>query len=461
MQTRTLAAALAAGIVLAGAALWTGTSWYAGARLAREFNTLPEQMAHHGLEVKPLDFQRGLFSSVAKTAWRWPALEDEAEPLWLHFEHHIQHRLSLGGTLGKMQSHLVLDEPTRQTLNLAADQSPLDIDSILTWDGAQTHRLEGIPFAGTLEGWSVQWEGLKGHVRVSDENRRFDASIHMPAAQLAHESGTLTVSWSALLLEARQSSPRPYGFWTGESRLEVGDLSIGHPDIPQSWLALKAGKAHIHSELEGRLLGSEALFEAQSLALADQKGENATVKISLDGLAASAVDAFLKDLQALPKDQEAQAGRILWEHLPALLANNPELRIDPFAVRFDAGDVNAQLRLRYTGEDRLFSLRFFENLEGQLGARLPEVLVMRYLTDHARSDLQAQLRRLQIEKSPAELDTLAHEEAIRFRDRLMASGLFMEENGQWSMDLALNGGHVLTHGRALAPLLLHLLRGAF
>lgn len=461
MRTQTLAAALAGGVLLVGGGLWTGVSWYAGSRLANAFTALPQHMATHALDVQALEFNRGLFSSTAQTAWRWPWSQDEAAPLWLHFDHTIAHRLSLGGTLGRMHSRLVVDENTQKALGLSPRQTPLEVNSLLTWDGAQRHDLVAIPLSGDHEGWRFTWEGAKGHVRISDEQRRFQAQIHAPALTLESPTHALAVSWTGLHLNAQQASPRPYGFWTGESMLDVAQFSLGHPKAPHPFVHVETAQARITSQLEGRLLSSEAKVSAHHVQFMEHKGEAAQLLLRLEGLSASAVDAFLADLHALDEGNEAQATRVLWEHLPALLASKPELRIDPFAVRFDSGDVMAQLRLRYTGEDRLFSLRFFENLEGQFGAQLPEALLMGYLTDHARNDVLTQLRRLRIDKSSAEVDALAREEAALFRERLISSGLFVEENGQWSLDLALNGGHVLAHGRTLAPLLLHLLKGVF
>lgn len=454
MRIQTLAVAASAGLLVVGAGLWSGVSWYAGQRIEAEFRALPAALAGQGLDMRAESFRRGLFSSQAESRWVF-ARGDEEDAFTLRFAHDIDHTPGLGGQLASVHSRLLLSPELETALRpQLGEASPLSIDSTLTWDGAHRHQAHSPACDCKIDDLTFDWKGLEGQIDVTGDTRQASARFTAPGLGIV-DAGT-RIQLGAMNAEANQFRPDQYSFWLGDARASVGEVTLGDREAPPI-LRLSDIRLTSSGTLEAGFVDTTAEIAVASGQLEESHATEIGMKLRLAHLDAGAIDAITLALQQMPHDagleqQQSHLTNAFMQHLPALLAGHPEIHFERIGLTLPVGQVAASLRLRYTGKGVLLAFNPESDLEGELKVATPESVLVDMLTEKARSSIVEQLERLEVDKPADEVDQIARREAENQRNQLANSGLFVQDGSQWSLQLVLKEGKLLANDRPIDSL---------
>lgn len=189
---------LAGGVVLALAAIWTGTAWYTGKRiedrLAQDVQALDVQAQRLGkklgipVALELLSFERGVFSSTARFGLKVTTRsgDDPARERDFQFAGKVDHgpfpasRLAAGQFAPAMAAGLVQMAPTPDAsgwFEAAGGAAPVSARFVLGYDRDVSGGLDLAPveYVDGLDTFS--FSGLKGLANIAGDGRRSGLSL--------------------------------------------------------------------------------------------------------------------------------------------------------------------------------------------------------------------------------------------------------------------------------------------
>lgn len=358
---------LAAGFV--GAAYWSGQQteqWYK--------NAIVEASKYSELEITPVRYERGLFSSEAVTRYRWmasPETTADAANLTFATREQIYHGpLPLAGWgvsgvpmgLAAAVVRQTLDPESnpwlRQLTALYGGQDPLVMTTQVGFDGASSTQVSMRPLTANNVGeWqSLKFSGLEGQAQFGAHGTSMRGDFSVPALEAvikaAATAESLVESDVQLSLRDMKASVNQrkgaFDLMFGDTRFTIGELRLqeaaSQTPILLTNLGVDATMAP-HPQ-NSQQVNIDTAFKAEKLMVESWNGAG-SLRLAfhnLDGTALSQMQQWQQKMIAQPEDP--QAINELVKVAKTLLNGKPEMVLDTEA-KVTQGDWRGKLVLNF------------------------------------------------------------------------------------------------------------------
>ena len=442
--------ALLIGAFSAVALGYVGASHLIGGRIETAFNDAVSR-ATGKFSGRLVSYQRGLFSSTARTEWRLDA--PDAPPLFI-FEHDIRHGPTWRGDMARIETRLPTPEALRAELDpLFKGQPLLRIDSDLSFSGDSHNRLSSPAVSGQIDGLTLDWGGLGGEITMTAGSNRAHGTLHAPALKFSEAGDGQTLQFEGLSLNMDQALAPNLHFYIGafEMRLDKLRAHNGSERVEADGLVLRSD-----AQLDSQLVSLGVALDSARLEAAGETLGNAGMSLRLNRLDTAAFDNLSQAAERarqsggeIEQQQAMLAGAAL-EQLPKLLSQQPEIELRRLGATTPQGPVNLALRLRYVGKGQWLTFDPERDLEGELQLAAPVALVERLAADSARQSVQAQAEALEMEVPDETIERLTEKRVGELQQNLAQSRLFRRVGDSWQAAMTLKDGQLSAHGEALA-----------
>ncbi|OZI67910.1 hypothetical protein CAL27_00080 [Bordetella genomosp. 1] len=372
--------AITAGVVIVGAGLWLGGTWYTGQRieaesaerLAQANEDLAKAMPGYNVKVEQISFSRTFFQSDARYALTFVVPPELAEAFpnggRLEFDAHYQHgpfpgkALAAGHfapSLAFVHSELVRTPQTETWFKLSGDKTPLWSDMVLGYSGNATMHSEIAPLTFAENDVKLAFSGavLKGDYTRSNKGTKGTMTAASftgegpdrsegaaPGARTALKATDLAVDF-----DLRQGK---FDMQTGSTEMRIKDVSV---DSAEFKLGINDFAYGAKSEETDQFVNGSIWYRAGALNVNSQAlgSQQFTMKLDrLDGKTLANVVKLYNQVAAeqmaagqpadqLPPEQLQKLGEAA---LP-LLANNPTIALEPVSWKTDKGESTLNLKL--------------------------------------------------------------------------------------------------------------------
>jgi len=446
-------------LILAAAAFVAGAR-ITGGKAQEEWRKGIEAVSIPGaIEIKPLTYQRGWFSSTATSAL---IFHDPKRTYTLTLDHHIHHGplvLSAGGA--PIPATALIDtsaffskEKEPQLFALLGDTPLVTARSRINFDGSiQSHVVcpkRNVPFRDSKS--AVDWKGAEGDVDVSSGYKRVTFSLTAP---------DLSVYDGISVISAQQGSingsftPSPSRLWLGEihSDLKSFDIKLPMRDKSEEFHMKDMSLSLTAKEQDGQVVWFYTM-RMGAASSGDEFVNQGLCEIEL-GLNAEATGMLLSALSSLnigpdrKGDVDEKAIIKALDALDTLLKKEPRFDIKQFA--FSSKEGKTTLKALFTlNQDKPFILgdwqTMLSNLRVDAEINTPVALTNSALTAKFLNDLErlpANTQGLGDEKSK---ELMARNLASQWLAKIEEKGLLKRQGEDYAAKITLENGVLSSNG---------------
>ena len=289
----------------------------------------------------------------------------------------------------------------------------------LDGSGATEIRLAALP--STTAGSGLHTAQGGGELKFAPGFSQVRGRLALPSLSLSAAAG-FRLELRGLKLEG-SGSRGIAGLATGEATVKLERAELHAPRVHLQAAGLSATGKTIP---EGALVSLELKYRAEELSMNGAPYGPSQLSFSLQRLPGDGLASIRDSMRALsdnPMDQSLIAvamATIMAEHLPLLLAADPELAIGPVEITTPEGPVRGHLSLACHDLKReILEQRgaWVEHLAGEGKLSLPHPLALRLLEEWERSQTPGQLHR-RGQKAPTRSNAFEAEIAAKARERL-------------------------------------------
>ena len=441
--------------VLAGAAL-TATAWITGSRIEQQFHQGLSQTA--GVQASVLRYDRGIFNATAQTLWTY---DDGSGPVSLRANHRIQHGPLPSGKLAEIETELEASGEFLAVFGAAlGGRAPLEVSSMIGWDGKQQHRFNSVAFNGQHEELAFDWAGLNGHLDISADGTRATGTFIAPRMRISDdEGGSLAAESLAATIDARRAPG--YGFWIGPGHLTVDQLSF------QETANGDAVQAHgvrldVDTVLRQDLVDIVSRLGVRQLSAPPYGIEDFSFGLTfgnLDAGALQAVDALGASLSSGIEFGDAESERVLQalqEQVPVVLRRAPFVELDEIAGRVEQGQFTARARLGYQGDGDIERFNPLNDLNLRIALQVPAEFARDMLVAQVTESVMAFAEAMGMD-DPAQIQQAIDEMVDAQIAEFIDGGLIVAQGDAWSADARYENGGLTLNGESADELLFELL----
>lgn len=373
MSLNKLVGVAAVGLALAGG--FAGAAYWSGQKTEQWYkNALAEASKYSELEIAPIRYERGLFSSEAVTRYRLAVgsetIADGADLAFSTREHIYHGPLPLAGWgvadvpmgLAAAVVRQTFDPESnpwlRQLAALYGGQDPVVAVTQVGFDGASRTRLTMRPLTADNVGeWqSLKFSGLEGQTQLGPHGTsiRGDFTVNSleavtkaaPAGE-AQAKGEVRFSLRDLKGAVNQRKG-PFDLMLGDSRFSAGELRIQDTanDAPVLLTNLGTDATIGPNPQNPQQVNIDTVFKAEKLVVESWNGTG-TLRLAfhnLDGATLGQLQQWQQKIAKKPEDP--QAINELVTLAKALLRGKPELLLDTEA-KVTQGDWRGKLSLSF------------------------------------------------------------------------------------------------------------------
>lgn len=441
-----------------------GTPYLYGTFVEDKFNdavTLFNKSDNATLNVT--EYKRGWLSSYAKTEVVVHSPKGPRPEIHMTFEHNIQHgplfkQVSKSGSTWQFAQGLIESKLTSMDKGLVAktdlqSTGVIDFTTLIALNGESEISVKGDQFRikDDAQG-TIDWRGLTGHFNMNGNLDKVKGEVILPGIVLKNKDVDFSLEDVVIKTEQFLGAQPFQEIWLGSATVTIQHL-IGknenhkplNLDVKKIQLGGVAEPQDNHLRLSGTVNVDQFNFnEKQNGPLYYSVNFN---KISPDAL------RFLQALNLKAKENPAMGGLIFIEQMGELarlfLTPRPELAMPSFQLTTSNGVVNGQLQIAVGGEaanNLQAPQSILDSIEGNANLSLPKPILkdilVGYLTPRTpiiRSDQQAS-------QTPPESSDLS-EKAEQAIQELIQSGMLIQENEQYKMNLLFKGVSVTINGK--------------
>ncbi len=426
MKKVSMAIAVAATVGAAGA------SWLTGARVETQFRDQMEAVAAGGVQVRVLEYDRGLLRSTARSLW---ILDDGTSSFRLQFRHHLTHGPVLTTDLAVIRSEVELSDAMRDRYALILqDRSPLELSTRVKWNGDHEHVLSSPPFGGRVDDTDLKWGGLHGTMAFSAGAHRAFGRLDAPSLTLQDARTDLRIDRISLELNTRRAPE--FGFWIGPLSATIGNMAVLDATAEEAVEARQV-RLDADSTLENDLVRVTTSIGAEFIAAAGQAIEDFELRVALGRLDAGVVQTLTRlseELAAsrLPAEQQGQAlFAALLRETPTLLSRAPYMEIERLGGRLPEGGVWTSARIAYVGAPGSSGFNPFTDLEALLRISLPREVLRGLVEERQRAALAPYAAMFGWDEASDEYAQVLDENVRSQIEEFAAAGLIVEDGSAW------------------------------
>ncbi|AJC66315.1 YdgA family protein [Dickeya zeae] len=371
---------VAAGVVIALAVAWGGTSWYTGKQIEQHIgdvtdnlnNELKNAYPQSGIKVAYRDYHRGLFKSQLALVLQSDGTDARQRLLGANeevvFNATVFHgpfpltasQFSLKPALAAVHGELANTESVKALFDLTKNKPFITADSRIDYNG-DTHS------AVTLEALDVKSQDTK--VNFSGTTLLVDVAGNLRAGKVVGNVANLTMEKPNLQGQNEKLTLQDLAL-NSDTHKGKFDLNVGDAKITLKKLALdvQSGDNLVlndfslvnHSSEDDTNLAGQMTLSLGSALFRDQNLGSWNINFAFSGLDGKGTRQFVteyqKNLQSLlrnidqvtPEVYDQQLAALVLHNLPQLLKGNPSIKIAPLSWKNAKGESTFALALDLT-----------------------------------------------------------------------------------------------------------------
>lgn len=476
-------------LVLIVAATVTAVPYYIGTNVEKTFRLevaeAAKEAALSGFNVKLVDYQRGIFGSIATTRLSI-IVPQEKKTLTLDMRHKISHIPQIDRkVIATVDSELVLgNEAAKAMGQLFKGQTPVTIKTLLFFDGHQEGLIHSPSAKGEISGKqtvAIDWQGLDGTAWQSAGRDKVTFNLHTPGitispvkaepvADAGEETGMMpanseekpqaqTIRMKELRYQGELQRGAS-GMWHGNANASIANISVNLDKgaMPISMLINSISIKGQQSENNG-LIKAGGAITANTVNFNGFLLSNAVYDVTVENIDAKAMLAWQKTVQKMMQGEVNEANPLepMKKHIPALFNARPILKINDISVDSPMGRFAVKMNARVNGkwDDMLLQnpAMVIPMLKADLETSLPRAIVVSALKEKVRKGLLAQAAATETEISPQELQDTVDQTVEQQLGGLIAQGFITENAAQLGTHIEFAGGKLTVNGIDASPML--------
>ncbi|WJV55861.1 YdgA family protein [Pectobacteriaceae bacterium CE90] len=370
---------VAAGIIVALGAVWTGASWFTGKQIEKnvakftvDLNArLKEAYPNAGLAIVYQNYQRGIFSSHLTYVLQSDGSANGHQLLSASdkviFNETISHgpfplaqikKFNLLPAMASVHSELASSDPLKPLFKLTKNKPFVTAETRVAYNGDTRSEIVLIPVDYQSEEQKFSFSGATVEADISHDLRAAHAVGTVSGLTIEKKNPwgqTETLSIQGLALNSDTHKGK-FDINLGDGKITLKSIELqvqgGDPVTINNFVV----SSHI-TEDQTNIAGQLALG-IDSLVLRDQNLGSAKMNISYDRFDGLGVKQFAEDYQKKaeelmqvdldPETYQQQIAMLVLQHLPQLLKGNPSIKISPVSWKNAKGESTFTLSLDLT-----------------------------------------------------------------------------------------------------------------
>jgi len=419
-------------LLLAMTALAAVSPWLSGRLIEKGYHATLQQMADEsGLQVTPLTYQRGWFTTEASSQITLPSGNGKILSLLLH--HHIRHGLLTFDdenrphlALGLVSHTIELPkESSSRWQQLFGNGQAVTVRTVVGLDGSQQWRISGEAVSYQQGAEHLLIRPLTLALRISGDLQRIEGKLHWEGMQGANEQGEGEIAPVDCRFDMQRL--RPY-VWSGDYDWRQGAIRFNNE---QSYLLISGLTLSNKTRSDNRQrLSSEQSALVETFDLSGKRYGPGKLEIAISNIPEqvvahiariqrqAAAGAYGSDQPAAEMALQQLAMEALGE-LPILIAADPAIEVSELSLQTPRGPIKGKFH---------FSIR---DLSPADAMNLP------LIKQHAHMQLELQLPAALLDPQDPQLSSL------------LAQGLLRQEGDMLVTHARMENGELVVNDRAV------------
>lgn len=443
--------AAAVAVLLAGS---VATSYVMGGKVQEGFESTAKEWSKPPLTVQVQSYERGLFTSTAKTLW---TVNTGEEQLSFTASHDISHGPWPRGHAAEIASRFAWnDDAPPELLSLYKDKSPLEWNTQVGWTHTSKHQMSSPAVAGQFDKDKVSFAGLTADFEMSADLKGMKGTATMPSLQLdstaspvddeeGDSSGPAKMLLKGNSMRFDLFQPQGQEFMVGSVNWKLDSLNT-EPKNGGEPVQIDGLTMDIDTKQEGDVVNTGVNTAVKLVTIPGKKINDIAVDLALRNLDAAWLNQFTKQSQQAQGNPQALQA-LMMGGLQQLLARKPELEIKRLAWRSDEGAAELSAGVSYQG-DATKGLNPATDIKAHAKLNMPKPVLESLMSSRVRDALIADNEGDE-DYDVQQLATLVQDDVKLRIDTLMQAGVLQEKDNQMSALIEYAGGEVKANGKKL------------
>ncbi|CAM4156901.1 YdgA family protein [Comamonas aquatilis] len=460
-MNKKIGAGIAAAVVLVTGVL--GTSYYMGGKLQQDFTNAAAQWSRDDLKIQITSYERGAFSSAAKTVW---TLDQDGDPVQFTAEHKISHGPLPMGHAAQINTLFHLPDDADPGLKAALNgRAPVQLLTKVGWGHSTSNLMTSPPVKARVNDSDMDWGGMTIQWDMPSDMKAIKGTASIPALQFKDEEGSMSLEKACMRFDVLQ--PKGQQFWIGPMNMAIDKVTTTHAE-PDS----------LPSSIQGLSLDSDTVLKTDTLEMtlkggiksAQMQGKTAddlVWDLSLRNIDAAWLNHVMELSQKKSPDQEQTDSeddgsddaespnpggidlrQAMLKTISQALARKPEIEIKRLAMRTPEGVSEFAATLQYLGDGENLN-KLPTDLKLTLKTSLPKPVMESMITARKRNQLIEALDEEDNDYSMEDFERTAKIQAAADIQMLQKSGIFEDKSGLMSTQIVYEAGMFQVNGKPL------------
>ena len=443
-----------AAVVVVVAAGAMGTSYYMGGKLEQEFTSNIPKLEMQGVSVKVVSYERGAFSSTAKTSW---TIEGTDEPTQFTAEHKISHGPLPMGHAAQIHTSFQLPDSADEGLKTALNgRSPLEIDTKLGWSRSSSNVMTSPAITARIKDSDMNWGGMKAEWDMPAGMKGAKGTANFAALHFKDEEGSAGMDKAVMRFDIKQ--PEGQKFWVGPFAMTIDKVTALKKE--------EEGKTSA-SSFEGISMDSDTILKdgvvemtlksgIKSAKLENAKADDLLLDMSFHNLDAAwfndVIDMSKRKTASTEEGEESEGlepdlREKLMKNLTQALARKPSIDFKRISLRTEDGVSEFGASVAYTGDGQKMQ-NLVEDVKLSFKADVPSKALDTFLTSRKKNAMLA-LFEDDSDYKPEEIAAAAKEQAQASLQALKEQGILVEKDGKLNTQIVYTNGEIQVNGKTL------------
>lgn len=451
--------AAAAVVVVAGV---LGTSYYMGGKLEQGFQDAAAKWSRDGLKIQVLIYERGTFTSTAKTVWTYER-GGEDEPLQFTADHQISHGPLPRGHAAEVHTLFRLPDDAGEDLKAAlAGRAPVELTTKVGWTRSTSNLMTSPVVTGKIEGSDLNWGGMKIEWDMPADMKAAKGTASFPSLQFkGSEGGSMAMESATMRFDLKQ--PQGQQFWTGPFAVSLAKLAAQPEDADKLPSFVQDLSLDTDTVLQNDVVEVTIKGGIKSAQLEDRKADDLALEVAFHNIDSAWINQAMELGQrrraAMAEGEESEEAQAedddlrnaLMKGMTQALARKPEIEIKRLAMRTKDGVSELGAAFKYQGDGSNMST-LFKDLKLSLHAQLPKAVMEDLIGQRARRSYLALVEDSEQEFDKEELDTAIQANVKEQMDALLERGVFEDKAGIMTTQMQFENGEIKVNGKPLDTL---------
>jgi len=355
----------------------------------------------------------------------------------------------MGALLSPVVSRVKTDVYVDQGAGTDSEPLPVNITTLFKLVGGGVTRLGMDSWKGPIEDGDaqMQWDGVKGSFEFSEGYATQALDILAPLLSINGSDGVFSVENMSIKSDTYIGLQ---DIELGTASLSVGKIAVKNPEDKQS-ISVDSLSISAESTASGELVNTTLSLAMGMVDAAGLKVGPGALAIELNNLDAASVAKISKQVKEMrgsnmPEEQlSMMMGATMLSVLPDMLKQGPELLIKDMSLKSPYGTLSltGSIRVDSTNEMAMANpLLLAEAVIADLKLSIPEDLMVAVYKLEVQKELEAE----SLEHTPEMLDEMARNRVTMQMSPLVAQGMLVYAEGQYTMNMSFESGKLELNG---------------